>query len=239
MNYAILLSGGTGSRAGTDIPKQYIKIGAHMMITFALKTLLNCVQIDEIYIVSDTEWRDAVIEDARKMGLDTDRIRGFAAPGKVRQTSILNGLEEILKSKDSFDDISKMSDQDTVIVHDAARPFLSEKLLTDCYEGIIGHDGVMPVLPMKDTVYQSINGKTISNLLNRQEIYAGQAPELFLLKKYYEANICLLPDRILQINGASEPAIMAGMDIAMIPGDERNTKVTSAEDIARLKEMQF
>jgi 2-C-methyl-D-erythritol 4-phosphate cytidylyltransferase len=93
----------------------------------------------------------------------------------------------------------------------------------------------MPALPMKDTVYQSIDGQRITGLLNRQEIYAGQAPELFLFKKYYEANLSLLPDRILQINGASEPAIMAGMDIVVIPGDERNIKITTAEDVRKLK----
>ncbi len=235
MNYAILLSGGTGSRAGTDIPKQYIKIGEHMMITSALKTLLECALIDEVYIVSENDWREAIIEDAREMGLDTDRIKGFAAPGKVRQSSILNGMEAIIQNQGGHESILAMSDDDTVLVHDAARPFLSDRLLSECYGAIQGHDGVMPALPMKDTVYQSIDGQRITGLLNRQEIYAGQAPELFLFKKYYEANLSLLPDRILQINGASEPAIMAGMDIVVIPGDERNIKITTAEDVRKLK----
>ncbi len=235
MNYAILLSGGTGSRAGTDIPKQYIRIGEHMMITSALKTLLECALIDEVFIISENDWREVIIEDATKMGLDTDRIKGFAVPGKVRQSSILNGMEAIIQNQGGHEGILAMSDNDTVLVHDAARPFLSDRLLSECYGAVQGHDGVMPALPMKDTVYQSIDGQRITGLLNRQEIYAGQAPELFLFKKYYEANLSLLPDRILQINGASEPAIMAGMDIVVIPGDERNIKITTAEDVRKLK----
>lgn len=94
-------------------------------------------------------------------------------------------------------------------------------------------EGVMPVLPMKDTVYLSKDGKDISGLIDRSSVFAGQAPELFRLEPYYEANVRLLPADILKINGASEPAVMAGMKIAMIPGDERNVKVTSAEDLEK------
>ena len=106
-------------------------------------------------------------------------------------------------------------------------------MITDCLEGIRGHDGVLPVLAMKDTVYSSPDGKTVGALLKRSEIYAGQAPEVFCLEKYYEANKRLLPDRIFEINGSTEPAIMAGMDIAMIPGDERNFKITTKADFER------
>ena len=90
------------------------------------------------------------------------------------------------------------------------------------------------MLPMKDTVYLSDDGKIISSLIDRSTVFAGQAPELFRLEAYYEANIRLFPDAIYKINGASEPAVMAGMKITMIPGDERNCKITTTEDLERL-----
>ena len=92
------------------------------------------------------------------------------------------------------------------------------------------------MLPMKDTVYLSRDGKSVSSLLNRQEIFAGQAPELFVLGKYYESNERLLPQKILKVNGSTEPAILAGMDIAMIPGDENNYKITTGTDLKRFRE---
>lgn len=73
-------------------------------------------------------------------------------------------------------------------------------------------------------------------LLKRSEIYAGQAPELFRLGVYYEANCRLMPERILQVNGSTEPAVMAGLDVAMIPGDEGNFKITTKEDLERFRE---
>ena len=90
---------------------------------------------------------------------------------------------------------------------------------------------------MKDTVYSSKDGRHIDGLLNRSEIYAGQAPEAFRLGKYYEANQKLLPDEILKINGSTEPAVLAGMDIAMIPGDEGNFKITTQEDLDRFRDI--
>ena len=61
-------------------------------------------------------------------------------------------------------------------------------------------------------------------------------PELFVLGKYYEANEQLLPQKILQVNGSTEPAVLAGMDIAMIPGDEGNYKITTKVDLERFRE---
>lgn len=227
MNYAILLAGGIGSRITSEIPKQYVKAGSHMMITVALKVLLESDHIDGICIVADVDWREEIIKDVASAGLDTDMILSYADPGENRQLSILNGMNEIIRVK------GEPSDTDTVLIHDAARPFVSSRLLTSVYGSLDGHDGVMPVLPMKDTVYYSENGSKVSELLDRRKIFAGQAPELFLFGKYYEATNALLPEKILSVNGASEPAIIAGMDVVMIPGDEGNFKVTTNADLDR------
>ena len=139
----------------------------------------------------------------------------------------MNGLEDIRKYA---------ADSDYVLIHDAARPLLSAGQISDCIGAVSGgHDGALPVLPMKDTVYYSEDGVRVSSLLERSRIFAGQAPEIFALGKYYEANQRLLPERILQINGSTEPAIMAGMDIAMIPGDEGNYKITTMADLERFQ----
>ena len=103
---------------------------------------------------------------------------------------------------------------------------------------MIGYDGVLPALPMKDTVYLSHEGRQIDSLLKREEIFAGQAPETFVFGKYYEANRVLVESgEIEKIKGSTEPAIMAGMKIHMIPGDEKNFKITTQEDLDRFVEM--
>ena len=233
MNYAILLSGGKGSRIDSKIPKQYIRCNGCMMVTRAFSTLAECDNIDGIIVVAESEWEEEIAKDIKAFNADTEKFIKFCKPGATRQLSILSGMEGLAgtKSPECF------SVSDTVLVHDAARPFLTVEMLKRCYDALSGNDGVMPVLPMKDTVYQSDDGRKVSKLLNRSSIFAGQAPELFMLKKYYGANVKLLPDEILKINGASEPAIMAGMEIFMIPGDEKNFKVTTDEDLKRYESL--
>ncbi len=238
MNYAILLSGGTGTRIGSTTPKQYLRVGSCMMVTRALKAILECRAVDSVFIVAEQEWRSIIEADAVKMGLDTGKIGGYAIPGKNRQLSIINGMQEILRSGEENIDAESVPAKDTVLIHDAARPLVSVRLLDDCYEALPGHDGVMPVLPMKDTVYLSEDGAAVSRLIPREKLFAGQAPELFYLKSYYKANMMLMPDKITTINGASEPAVIGGMDIIMIPGDENNFKVTTVADLTRFKSIE-
>ncbi len=226
MNIALLLSGGTGLRLGADIPKQYIEVGGKPIISYCTEALSAHEGIDGIQIVADARWHNEIrtwltVSDVK------GKFRGFSMPGVNRQLSIFNGLESIR---------AYASDNDVVFIHDAARPLISRQMITDCLNAIGGYDGVIPVLPMKDTVYESTNGKTISRLLNRSQIYAGQAPELFRLGSYYEANRKLIPEKILAINGSTEPAVMAGMKIAMIAGDENNFKITTKADLERFRQ---
>lgn len=229
MNIAVILAGGTGSRVGTDIPKQYIEVQGKPVIGYCLDKFAACGAVDAVQIVADAGWHDYIRNCMEKdlsctgSGL-SDKWRGFSEPGANRQLSVYHALADILRYA---------SADDYVMIHDAARPQVSLAFLTKCFEMAKGHDGVLPVLSMKDTVYLSKDGEKVSSLLEREKIFAGQAPEVFLLGKYYEANRRLLPEKILGINGSTEPAILAGMDILMIPGEEGNFKITTRADLER------
>lgn len=227
MNAAVILAGGTGTRAGLGIPKQYYEVDGKPVISYCLYTFLTHEKIDAVQIAADEMWHDYIRRQL--LGLPyNEKFRGFSIPGKNRQLSIYNALLDMREYA---------SENDTVVIHDAARPCVSAAQISDCLKAAKGHDGTLPVLPMKDTVYLSKDGKTVSSLLDRVKLFAGQAPEVFLLGRYYEANRALLPNEILEINGSTEPAVMAGMDIAMIAGDEGNFKITTAADLERFREI--
>lgn len=256
MNTALILSGGTGTRLGCNIPKQYIKVNNKMIISYCLETIALSSYIDYIQIVADEVWHEDIyaafeeilVNNTKLSKEDNAKIKakfkGFSLPGENRQLSIYNGLTDIKKYAD---------DNSFVLIHDAARPLLKKELIDACFDELIkkcdnskkddgtsnvsheSYDGVLPVLPMKDTVYMSEDSKSISSLMDRSKIYAGQAPEVFVLGKYYEANKALLPDDILKINGSTEPAIKAGLNIAMIRGDENNFKITTPADLEKFK----
>ncbi len=221
MNIALVLSGGKGLRMGGDTPKQYMEAAGRPVLFYCIDRLASHKEIDGIQIVAEARWQDRI----RRLLAETDtgrKFRGFSAPGPNRQMSVYNGLKDIR---------CYAGESDNVFIHDAARPLLSGRMISECLKAAKSHEGVIPVLPMKDTVYVSKDGRRISSLLDRSRIFAGQAPEVFRLGVYYEANERLMPERILKINGSTEPAVMAGMDIVMIPGDENNFKITTKEDL--------
>ena len=227
MNVAVILAGGTGTRAGLEIPKQYYEVNEKPVIFYCLHTFLLHEKIDAVQIVADRMWHEYIMQHLFVLPC-SEKFRGFSAAGENRQLSIYHALTDIRKYA---------SEDDLIIIHDAARPCVTAVQIADCLKTAKGHDGALPVLLLKDTVYLSEDGKTVSSLLDREKLFAGQAPELFVLGKYYEANRALLPDKILEINGSTEPAVMAGMDIIMIPGDERNFKITTAADLERFREV--
>lgn len=226
MNIALVLAGGKGTRLSDETPKQYIEVEGKPIISYCLDTFVTHSNIDFIQIVAEDSWHDYIYSYMYEVGYK-DKWKGFSKPGSNRQLSILNALKDIR---------SYATDHDLVLIHDAARPLLTENMIEQIFSEVKDHDGVIPVLPMKDTVYLSQDTKRITELLDRGQIYAGQAPELFRLGRYYDANIVLLPERILEINGSTEPAIIAGLDIVMVAGDEGNYKITTQEDLKRFRQ---
>ncbi|MDE6960162.1 MAG: 2-C-methyl-D-erythritol 4-phosphate cytidylyltransferase [Lachnospiraceae bacterium] len=228
MKVALILSGGTGLRLGSDIPKQYIEVAGRPIISYCLETLSSHEEVEALQIVADPAWQDLIWNCLRQTD-SKKKFRGFSEPGENRQLSIFHGLQDIR---------TYAEDSGYVFIHDAARPCLSPEQITDCLQGAEGHEGLMPVLPMKDTVYTSLDGgKSVAALLDRSTVYAGQAPEVFRIGRYYEANQKLFPDRIRQINGSTEPAVLDGMEIIMIPGDEGNFKITTKADLERFRQI--
>ena len=225
MNYAVILSGGVGTRLGLEVPKQYYKVKGKPILQYVLETIAKSNRFAGVVIVAAKEWHRDIEEMLR--GIGELPLLGFAEPGENRQLSIYHGLLALK---------GMAAEGDVVLIQDGARPNTTVDLLLRCLDFSDEQDGILPVLPMKDTVYLSHSGKQADALIPREKVFAGQAPEAFLYGKYLRANENLLPDRILKINGSSEPAILAGMNIAFIDGDEKNYKITTKADLERFAE---
>ena len=226
MNAAIILSGGIGERMRrvSGVPKQYIEVNGHPIVEYCLHTFMKSVLVDGIIIVANELWHPFILNIIE--GLGTDKFWGFALPGTARQLSINNGLNKLEQV---------CPDIDRVIIHDAVRPLVSQKLIKGCIDSLDHASGVMPVLPVKDTCYQSIDGEKIAKLLPRDQLFAGQAPEAFRFAPYLAAHRVLSEAQLAAVNGSSELAYRSGMDVKMIPGEERNFKITTPEDLILFK----
>lgn len=225
MVVAIILAGGTGTRLGGDIPKQYLEVAGRPVFSYCLERFESHPLVHAIVIVAAKEWHDYISEWTEKGKVS--KFLGFAPAGSSRQHSILNGLNKALEGG--------ITDADAVIIHDAARPNVSEKLITECIQGLSEADGVMPVLPVKDTIYLSQTGKKIDSLLERDQLFAGQAPECFNLEKYYAIHTGMSEEELAAVRGSSEIAYNHSLSVAMIPGDEHNYKITTVADLEKFR----
>ena len=225
MNRTVILAGGAGTRMGGCVPKQFINVNGKPLLQYSLEAVRDCECAGEVWSVAGEPWRGAVERMIKEAGISS-RFRGFCDPGPERQVSVMNALTELMKEE--------TAENSYVMVHDGARPLVSGELIRRCFEAAAGRDGAVPVLPVRDTVYRMEDGR-LSGLLKRDQLVGGQAPEVFRLKPYYDANLALMPDQIMRIRGSAEPAVLAGMDIVVIPADERNIKITTQEDLAYLR----
>lgn len=217
MNTAIILAGGIGTRLGGDIPKQYLEVANKPIIAYCLEKFEQNKSIDAIVIVAAKEWQDYITQNLKNIF----KFHAFANAGQSRQHSILNGLNVCpAKTKN-------------IVIHDAARPNVTDELIDDCIMGLDEYDGVMPVLPVKDTIYYSDNGLEIGDLLNRDCLYAGQAPESFNYKKYISLHNGLSDDELNAVRGSSEIAFRNNLKVKLVKGDENNYKITTGVDLEK------
>ncbi|MCR5785770.1 MAG: 2-C-methyl-D-erythritol 4-phosphate cytidylyltransferase [Eubacterium sp.] len=223
MNAAIILAGGTGSRIGGDRPKQFIKINGRAIILHTAETVFACDKIERVRIVAAPEWQDRILSHLKGRTW-ADKFDGFSEPGETRQMSVYNALRDMRKY---------LKPDDYVVIQDGVRPLTTAKQLNDVIEAAHKADGAVPMIATKDTVYLCEDGEKITGLLDRQTVFMGQAPEAFVFGKYLEANERLLPYDILHVNGSAEAAVLANMEIEVIPGDEKNFKITTQVDLEK------
>lgn len=226
MTTAIILSGGTGARIGGDIPKQYMNIAGKPIIMHSMNVFEQHEEIDRIVIVAASAWQAFISDQLRAAGIS--KFCGFAEAGRTRQHSIWNGLQAA-KAHGT-------ADTDGVIIHDAARPCVNTELLERCLNALKEADGALPVLPVKDTLYLSRSGGSIDGLLNRDEIFAGQAPESFNFGKYYAIHAAATDEQLAATRGSCEIAHRHGMSIKLVPGDEHNYKITTRVDLEKFQQ---
>ena len=225
MNTAIILSGGIGTRMGADRPKQYIEVNGTPVIVYCLKAFLSTARIDAFIIGAAEEWRDYINSFIQKENATTPFY--YSEPGETRQYSIYNALK---KAKEIG-----IRNNDVVIIHDAARPLVSKELIERCIDGCNTSDAVLPIIPVKDTIYLSNDGKNIKSLLDRSQLYCGQAPEAFRLGPYLKVHDEMPREELLKINGSTEIAYKAGLCCQMVEGAPMNFKITTPEDLINFR----
>ena len=172
-NYAIVLASGSGSRFGGNKPKQFEKISDKTILELSLDIFEKNANIDEIILVINPEYKDLAIDITKNK---YQKLCAIINGGETRKQSSSIGVNHI---KDF---------EANVVIHDCARPFLSQEVLNNCIEALKTHDAIDVALPVTDTIV-FVKENFIENIPNRETLYASQTPQCFklsLIKKAHE-----------------------------------------------------
>lgn len=216
MNGVVIVAAGTGSRMNMGINKQFIKLEGKEIIAYTIEKFYNNSNIEDIVVVV----KEDESEFFKKEILDKYNFKNIkiAYGGKERQDSVYNGL----KSLDEKCDV--------VLIHDGARPFVSDKIIDNCIEEAKEYKAIVVGVPVKDTIKVIDSDKNIVDTPNRSVLWAVQTPQTFdyniLIDAYkdafksgfYGTDDAMLVERI-------------GYKVKMVEGSYNNIKITTQEDL--------
>jgi 2-C-methyl-D-erythritol 4-phosphate cytidylyltransferase/2-C-methyl-D-erythritol 2,4-cyclodiphosphate synthase len=223
---AIVVAAGRGRRAGGDLPKQFRQIGGEMMLRRTLLTFVEARNVGAVLPVINRE--DADLYNEASAAIDGGRLLPPAFGGATRQASVRAGLEALSARKPDY-----------VLIHDAARPFASQDLLSRAITAVQKTGAAIPALPVTDTV-KTIDGLgRVDKTLDRASLRLVQTPQAFAFAPLLDAHRRAQAAGREDFTDDSALAEWAGMKVDVFAGEPGNIKITSAEDFARSEAMQF
>jgi 2-C-methyl-D-erythritol 4-phosphate cytidylyltransferase/2-C-methyl-D-erythritol 2,4-cyclodiphosphate synthase len=214
---AILVAAGRGLRAGAGGPKQYRSIGGQTVIYRAMEAFCRHPDIAAVQPVLNPD--DAAIFNAAVSGL---RHETPAKGGATRQESVHAGLEALAAHK-----------PDVVLIHDAARPFVSQALISRAIDAAGRTGAAIPAIPVADTVKLIDGSGNIEATPERARLRIAQTPQAFRFEAILEAHRRAAREARHDFTDDAALAEWAGLTVATFEGDVANMKLTTPEDFVR------
>ena len=219
---AIVLSAGQGKRMGTAIQKQYIELFGKPIISYTLDAFQKSRIIDDIVLVvgsGQEEWVQAEIVEKYQI----DKVRAVIPGGKERYDSVWAGLRWIKEQKEQ---------PEYVFIHDGARMFVDEQILTRGYENVEKFGACVAGMPSKDTIKLVDEDQFAVNTPPRKLVWAVQTPQIFktdLIENAYAKLMEAVPDNIT--DDAMVVEQMLKVPVKLYEGSYENIKITTPEDL--------
>jgi len=228
-NIAVLLAGGVGSRVGLDIPKQLIKIAGKPIIEHTLGVLHAHEQVDEIVILMAPGHLDAVRAIVRDGGYD-DKVTAILEGADTRSHTTMRALDHIAEQHGR--DGAGAGDP-SVLLHDAVRPLLNPRIVSDCFAALEEYGAVDVAIPSADTIIEVTPDNVIKEVPPRAALRRGQTPQAFKLSVIRRAYDLADQDPDFQATDDCSVVLRYTPDVPIwvVAGEERNMKVTEPIDV--------
>jgi 2-C-methyl-D-erythritol 4-phosphate cytidylyltransferase len=216
---AVVLGGGVGNRFGASTPKQLLTLGGRTLVEHCVAAFGRAPGVDEVLLVMPSGY---AAEAAKLVG---DQVSAVIAGGVTRSDSVRNALAHLTARHPA--------ETTGVLLHDAARPLVSQRIIADCIIALRTNDAVGTAIPTSDTIVIAEDG-VMSHVPPRETLYRCQTPQCFRLSVIAKAHEL----------AASDPAFVPTDDcgvvlrylpdvpVRIVKGSEQNIKVTYPGDLA-------
>lgn len=230
MNVAVILAGGTGTRVGASMPKQFLDIDGRSVIERSIDAFDQAAGVDEVAIVVHPDWKSHMEGLVNRNSWQ--KVKRILEGGAERYMSSLNAIAAYIDCPDDTN----------LILHDAARPFVSQAVIARVIEALKRHEAVGVGIPSTDTVWEVRQdfdpqlSKFIVRIPERSTMWRAQTPQAFRLPLIRDAYQCALQDP--QFRATDDCGVvrryLPSVKIHIVEGEEQNRKITFKEDM-RLK----
>lgn len=212
----VIAAGGSGRRLGGQTPKQFLRLRGKTILEHSLSRFHSVSSIKEIVVVAPPAFLQKTIRVCKAGGFG--KVTSVVVGGKERQHSVWNGLMAFRKVPD------------IVLVHDAARPFVSKQIVRKVIGEVRKYGTGVVGVPVKDTIKIEGENGFYKTTLDRSRLWAVQTPQGFLFDVIVKAHIAARKRRFL---GTDEASLVErnGIQVRIVPGDFRNIKITTAYDL--------
>lgn len=226
MIYAEILAGGSGTRMGnTEMPKQFLMIGDKPIIIHTLEVFLLNTRFDKVIVVTPKSWiqhtNDLIVKYLSSEVIDRICV---CEGGADRNESIMSGIRYI---EANFG----ITDEDIIVTHDAVRPFLTHRIIEENVEMALKFGATDTVVPAFDTIISSKDGLMVTDIPRRDQMYQGQTPQSFNIKKLVSLYESLSSEEKEILTDAAKIFVVKGQPVKLVQGEVFNTKITTQYDL--------
>lgn len=226
MNIALLIAGGSGNRMGQDIPKQFMHVDNCPIIVHTMKCFQNHPDIHGIAVVCLKGWETVLQSYANQFMID--KLKWIFPGGETGMESIHNGIYGLKEAG--------CEDEDLVLIHDSVRPLLSQDIISSNIAICKAYGYAVTGIQCREAILESEDGFSTDTSIPRDKLIRTQTPQTFRLKNIIAAHEEAKEKGIT--NSVASCTLMAelgGRTMHIVPGSEKNIKVTTVEDLEMIK----
>ena len=214
------MMGGSGTRFGADVPKQYILVNDMPIFSYILRGYNELEDVDRIIIVSHHDFIDYVNEIKDK--INADKVYKVVEGGDTRSESVKNGLTAAAEYSE---------DDDVIMIHDATHPYVDKKGVSDIIDAVKEFGGATLAQFNYDTVYRMDDDHILERIEPRFNIVAGASPEAFTFRKIYDIYMNSEKEELEKMTSAGAIALAHNIKMKVIRANVLNLKITYQDDM--------